>query len=576
MSVLRVALAQCNPVLGDIPGNGSTVLRWSRKAVEAGADLVAFPELMLTGCPVQDLGLRSAFTSASLAGLSRLAGDLEAEGLGDTPVVVGYLDPADPADPALSAGEPGSVPCSAAAVLHRGEVAARYLKAPGSDLPAVRIRGVDVVLLVGDDLHGNAEPLATAGAGLVLHLSAAPYQVGSRPARKAALARLAAAAGAPVASVNMVGGQDDVVFAGGSMVVDPGGQCLAAAGLFTDDLLVAELTLSAAGAGGGPLRRLPRSTTVPDAPAPVPEAAPLLELPDIWRALVVGTRDYARKNGFATTVVALSGGIDSALVAVIAADALGAANVAGISMPGDYSSEHSKADAAELARRVGLDFRTVPIQPIVDAMPDVLRLDGIAAENIQARARGMILMAVSNQEDRLPLNTGNKTEYSCGHNTLYGDQVGGYAPLKDVPKTLVWALARWRNDQARRRGEPEPIPDRTITKEPSPELQPGQVDSELLPAPYEVLDEILAGYVEADLSRDELVARGASPAVVDQLIEMVERGEFKRRQAPPGPRVSRRAFGPDRRMPITNQFVPHGHRATYFPHAEPATGAGAP
>ncbi|MEU4645519.1 NAD+ synthase [Micromonospora sp. NPDC023814] len=579
MPVLRVALAQTNPVLGDIDGNCSAVLRWSRKAADQGASLVAFPELAVTGGPLRDLGSQPAFAAASAAGLTRLAADLAAEGLGKVSVVVGYLEGSDSTQRADGSG---CAAHNAVALLRDGHVVGRSFKhrlphhgvfdevrnfLPGNSLMVACVDGTDVALAVGEDIHAPAV-FAEAGAGLVLQVCAAPYHVGGHHGRMTALARLARAAGTPVASVNAVGGQDELVFHGGSSIVAADGSQLATAAHFVEDLLVAELDLPAAGDPAAGTRRIalpaPKIVDPPPQPIPVPRHPPA-EPGEVWQALVTGTRDYARKNGFASAVVALSGGIDSTVVAVIAADALGPENVLGISMPSVFSSDHSMFDAEELGQRVGLDFRVVPIQPVVDSVAALLPVDGVALENVQARARGMLLMAVSNQEGRLALNTGNKTEYSCGHNTLYGDQVGGYAPLKDVPKTLVWALARWRNAQAYACDTPAPVPERTITKEPSPELQPGQVDSQLLPAPYEVLDRILARYVEDQLSRDELVADGFDADVVDCVIEMVERGEFKRQQAPPGPKISVRAFGMDRRMPITNRFVVHGHSASYFP-----------
>jgi NAD+ synthase (glutamine-hydrolysing) len=278
---------------------------------------------------------------------------------------------------------------------------------------------------------------------------------------------------------------------------------------------------------------------------------------EIWQALMLGLRDYVRKNGFSSVVVALSGGIDSSVVASIAVDALGASQVVGVSMPSQHSSDHSREDAADLAKRTGLDYRIEPIQPMVDAFLANMSLSGLAVENLQARVRAVILMALSNQEGHLVLTTGNKSELAVGYTTLYGDSVGGFNPLKDVPKTMVWQLARWRNDAAEQAGEVPPIPERTITKPPSAELRPGQLDSDSLP-PYEVLDAILADYVDGDLGRDGLVAAGHDPATVEKVLQMVDTAEYKRRQSAPGTKISIKAFGRDRRLPITNRFRDQG------------------
>ncbi len=274
---------------------------------------------------------------------------------------------------------------------------------------------------------------------------------------------------------------------------------------------------------------------------------------EIWQALVLGLGDYVRKNGFRSVIIALSGGIDSAAVAAIACDAIGADNVVAVSMPSAYSSEHSKDDAADLAKRTGLDFRTISIRPMVDAFMDSLHLTGLAAENLQARMRGMVLMSLSNQEGHLVLTTGNKSELAVGYSTLYGDSVGGFNPLKDVPKTMVWQLARWRNDEAVRRGEIPPIPENSITKPPSAELRPGQLDTDSLPD-YAVLDALLTDYVQNDLGRDELIEAGHDPAIVDRVLRLVDVAEYKRRQSAPGTKISIKAFGRDRRLPITNAF----------------------
>jgi NAD+ synthase (glutamine-hydrolysing) len=380
----------------------------------------------------------------------------------------------------------------------------------------------------------------------------------------------------------MVGGQDELVFDGDSIIIDANGTLLARAGQFTSGLLVHDLALPAAhdtpnpagSRGPAPARsgEAPRGetratdgmdvqrATVPGAlraptggPAIGGIAERVSDEAEIWAALTLGLHDYVEKNGFRSVVLGLSGGIDSAVVAAIAVDALGPQRVVGVSMPSGYSSGHSRDDAADLAKRTGLDYRSEPIQPMVDAFLANMSLSGLAVENLQARVRGVILMALSNQEGHLVLTTGNKSELAVGYSTLYGDSVGGFNPLKDVPKTMVWRLARWRNADAERRGGEPPIPENSITKPPSAELRPGQVDSDSLPD-YPVLDAILAGYVDGDQGRDDLIAAGHDTALVDRVLRLVDGAEYKRRQSAPGTKISIKAFGRDRRLPITNRF----------------------
>ncbi|MFF3404111.1 NAD+ synthase [Streptomyces sp. NPDC002659] len=586
MAGFRVALAQMNPLMGDLRGNAEAVREWVGEAATREVDLVVFPEMALTGYPVDDLALRPSFVMASHKTLEWLATQLAKSGLGDLPVVVGCLT--------LDATT--GTPADAVAVLHGGRVLARSFKnylpdndvfsqtrvfSSGDSMSVLQVGGTEVALMVGEDLRYSAVPCsaaAPAGIGLVVGLAGEPYCVGEGTSRLEFLAQRAQEVCTPIAWVNLVGGQDDLVFDGGSVVMGADGRVVAQASRFVEQLLVADLCSAALprldrasmrrqaptvrhvslnGFKGRAPRRHAADSTQP-LPIPGPRGTGSGIEEEVWQALVTGTRDYAHKNRFTSAVVALSGGIDSAVVSVIAADALGASHVVAVSMPSACSTGHSQNDAAELGRRVGLDFRSIPIQPLVDPVLHTLSLDGIAVENVQARMRSVIAMALSNQEGHLMLNTGNKTEYGCGHATLYGDSAGGYAPLKDVPKTLVWRLARWRNAQAEERGELPPIPEHIILKEPSPELSAGQVDSQLLPAPYEVLDHILAGYIDANLGRDELVASGSDAVVVDRVIQMVERGEFKRRQAPPGPKISRRSFGRDRRFPVTNRYIDRG------------------
>ncbi|HEY8471849.1 MAG TPA: NAD+ synthase [Natronosporangium sp.] len=584
MPRLRLALAQVNPTVGDLPGNAGLVREWAGRAAAAGAQLVAFPELMLTGYPVEDLVFRESFVAASRAALDRLAADLAGAGLGELAVVVGYLDADGPARVGADA-TPGVGPRNALALLHRGRVAARYYKhhlpnygvfdedryfVPGDTLTVVRLAApdgaVDVALTICEDLWQAGGPFAvarTAGVGLVVNINGSPYELHKDDARLSLVARRAAEAGAHIGYVNMIGGQDELVFDGDSMIVSPAGELLARAPQFADHLLVHDLDLPAATGelpsaepAGGEMGIA--AVTVPIGPHPGGEpvtggiAAPLEVEAEIWQALVLGLRDYVRKNQASSVLLGLSGGIDSSVVATIAADALGPANVVGVSMPSQHSSDHSRDDAAELAKRIGLDYRVEPIQPMVDAFLANLSLSGVAVENLQARVRAVILMALSNQEGHLVLTTGNKSELAVGYSTLYGDSVGAFNPLKDVPKTLVWRLARWRNQAAVERGEQPPIPERAITKPPSAELRPGQLDTDSLP-PYEELDAIVRGYVDEDLGRDGLIAAGHDPATVDRVLRMVDAAEYKRRQSAPGTKISIKAFGRDRRLPITNR-----------------------
>jgi NAD+ synthase (glutamine-hydrolysing) len=406
---------------------------------------------------------------------------------------------------------------------------------------------------------------------LLIVINGSPYERHKDDVRLELVRRRAAGTGATLAYVNMVGGQDELVFDGDSIVVSAQGEVLARAPQFEEHLLVVDLDLPAAStqppaptdARGATVERLvlggepPSSHPALSVPEPTAGIAPRLEDDaEVYGALVTGVRDYVRKNGFQTVVIAVSGGIDSALTAAIACDALGAANVHGVSMPSSYSSEHSKSDAVDLAERTGLHFTTVPIAPMVDAFLRAIELTGLAEENLQARVRGVVLMGLSNQHGHLVLATGNKSELSVGYSTLYGDAVGGYAPLKDVPKTLVWQLSRWRNKDAEARGETPPIPEASISKPPSAELRPGQLDSDSLPD-YEVLDGVLDSYVENDRGSSELVAAGFDQALVERVLKMTDAAEYKRRQYPPGPKISLKAFGRDRRLPITNRWREH-------------------
>ncbi|MFC4150608.1 NAD+ synthase [Micromonospora mangrovi] len=587
MPTLRLALCQVNPTVGDLVGNADLVRRWTRQAAEAGAQLALFPELMLTGYPVEDLVFRRSFVAASKAALEQLATDLAADGLGDLPVLVGYLDADGP--PQVSAdAQPGRGARNAAALLHRGTVVGTYFKhhlpnygvfdedryfVPGDTLLVVRIGGVDVALTICEDLWQAGGPFAVArraGVGLVLNINGSPYELNKDDIRLPLVRRRAAEAGATIAYVNMVGGQDELVYDGDSMIVDATGALLARAPQFVEHLLVHDVDLPPAKEpveGDEEIADDMRivHTKISDILPPAPTGAlarggiiePVADEAEVWQALVLGLRDYVDKNRFPSVVLGLSGGIDSAVVAALAVDALGPDRVVGVSLPSQHSSAHSRADAEELAKRTGLDYRVEPIQPMVDAYLANISLSGVAVENLQARVRGVILMALSNQEGHLVLTTGNKSELAVGYSTLYGDSVGGYNPVKDVWKTLIWRLAKWRNADATRRGETPPIPENSIGKPPSAELSPGQLDSDSLPE-YDVLDPILIGYVDGDLGRDGLIASGHDPAMVDKVLRMVDTAEYKRRQSAPGTKISIKAFGRDRRLPITNRWREHG------------------
>ncbi|MFB7677302.1 NAD+ synthase [Kitasatospora purpeofusca] len=581
MPNLRLALCQTDPWVGDIARNGDEVVHWTRQAVEAGAQLVAFPEMALTGYPVEDLALRRSFVEASRSGLTGLAGRLAAEGLGEVPVVVGYLGRSEQASPRF--GRPAGSPQNCAAVLFRGEVATRFAKhhlpnygvfdeyrwfVPGDQLPVVRVHGVDVALAICEDIWqdgGRVTAACEAEAGLLLVINGSPYERNKDDARLELVRRRAAEAGCALAYVNMVGGQDELVFDGDSIVVAPDGEVLARSPQFEEHLLVLDLDLPAASSdhtdgllladglhlvraelGGGPAGAPAERVRAEVAPRITDEA-------EIWSALVSGTRAYVHKNGFRSVLIGLSGGIDSAVVAALAVDAVGAGNVHCVSMPSRYSSQHSRDDAAELARRTGLNFRTVSIAPMFDAYVAATELTGLAEENLQSRLRGTLLMAISNQEGHLVLAPGNKSELAVGYSTLYGDSVGAYGPIKDVYKSLVFRLARWRNEEAERLREVPPIPENTIVKPPSAELRPDQKDTDSLPD-YDLLDTVLDLYVEGDQGRDAIVAAGFDPAVVDRVVRLVDTAEYKRRQYPPGPKISVKGFGRDRRLPITNRW----------------------
>jgi NAD+ synthase (glutamine-hydrolysing) len=590
---LRIALAQVDSTVGDLTGNAQTIIEWTRRAAAREADLVLFPEMMLTGYPVEDLALRSSFVDASIAALHDTAARLAGAGLGSIAVVTGYLGRRT--GPAPHAGEPASAAQNAAALLQDGRVVVTTAKhhlpnygvfdeyryfVPGNRLPVFRLpcggAAADVAIAICEDLWQDGGPVTVtrqAGAGLLVVPNASPYERGKDAERLELCVSRAAEAGATLAYVNMVGGQDELVFDGDSIIVDAAGTLLARGPQFAEALVVADLDLpnadlavrlgdTPADARDGTQMTIHRVAADPapdrgNEPGPDGEPGPvwprLSPLAEVYAALVTGVRDYVRKNGFRSVILGLSGGIDSALTATIAADAIGAENVHVVLMPSRYSSTHSVADAEDLVKRQGLNARTVPIAPMVDAFEAELDLSGLAAENLQARVRGVILMGLSNEAGHLVLTTGNKSEIATGYSTLYGDSAGGFGPIKDVPKTLIWQLARWRNEEAGRLGQTPPIPENSITKPPSAELAPGQLDSDSLPD-YALLDAILDDYVVKDMGVAQLVAAGHDPALVGRVVTLVDKAEYKRRQYPPGPKITPRNFGRDRRLPITNRW----------------------
>ncbi|MEV4061461.1 MULTISPECIES: NAD+ synthase [Nonomuraea] len=585
MALLRIALAQTNPVVGDLTANADSLVRWTRDAADRGAHLALFTEMFLTGYPVEDLVLRTSFVDASIRALEQVAARLADEGLGELPVVVGYVDRAGLAP---RVGQPKGAPLDAAALLHRGRIVTRTAKhhlpnygvfdeyryfVRGDRLPIFRLHGVDVAIAVCEDLWQEGGPVAVvgeAGAGLLVVPNASPYEREKDDVRLELVARRAREAGCALVYANQVGGQDELVFDGDSLVVDGSGALVARAGQFREELLVVDLDLPVSDAepglfpfdaGDGTTITVERVVLSAEPVAPyepvTPEVEPRLDdTGEVYHALVLAVRDYVAKNGFGSVILGLSGGIDSALTAAIASDAIGPERVHVVMMPSRYSSEHSLGDAEELVRRQGVNARIVPISDIVDGFEKEIALSGLAAENLQARVRGMILMGLSNEHGHLVLTTGNKSELATGYSTLYGDSAGGFAPIKDVPKTMVWALARWRNehtDPSFLMSAERPIPDNSITKEPSAELRPDQRDTDSLP-PYEVLDRLLDDYVEKDMGSAELIAAGHDPALVARIIRLVDLAEYKRRQYPPGPKITPKNFGRDRRLPITNRW----------------------
>ncbi|MCC5948589.1 MAG: NAD+ synthase [Nitriliruptoraceae bacterium] len=579
---LRIALGQIEAQVGDVAGNVRRILECWRAAAEVDADVVVFPELAVTGYPPEDLLLKDAFIAANHAAIDQL----RREGPSGTTAVVGYVGAGDGDrsdevrwDVALATRDL----TNAAVVLRDQRVLASYAKtrlpnhgvfdearyfAPRQRPCVVEVAGVRLGIVICEDLWAREGPAADAvgaGAQALAVLNASPYHRGKRREREDLVVEQARRHGVPVAYVNVVGGQDEVVFDGDSMIADGEGRIIARGAQFAVDLVVVDLEVAPAGdvevapagdievAAGGERRAraslLPRDE--PDRLDPDGE---------VWTALVRATRDYCHRNGFQDAIVGLSGGIDSAVTAAIAADALGAEHLIGVAMPSPYSSDHSVRDAEQLAANLGCRLHTVRIDGPLTAMGAALgelvvtgfdradgRAPGVAYENLQSRLRGLSVMALSNETGAIVLTTGNKSEYAVGYATLYGDMSGGFAVIKDVPKLLVYDLARWRNREA------EVIPAATIEKPPSAELRPGQFDADSLPD-YAVLDDIIEAYVEDDLGLDAIVARGHDRDEVARTLRLIDLAEYKRRQAAPGPKITRRAFGRDRRVPITTAW----------------------
>jgi NAD+ synthase (glutamine-hydrolysing) len=555
---IRIALAQINPTVGDLDKNADLISKYAFDATNAGATLIVFPEMVLTGYPVEDLANRASFRAASIAAVEKLALRINQEGNGDLTLLVGYLGQS-----------PSGRPQNCVAVIYRGEILATYIKhhlpnygvfdeyrnfAPGNHSLVVRVAGVDIGVAICEDIWQSGGPvaeLAKRNIGLLLVPNGSPFEANKDDARLALVQQRAIELSAPLAYVNMTGGQDDLVFDGDTIVVGSQGELIARAPQFEDGLMIIDLEVKLASSDPD---LIISNTPLPKYKANVPGVARRLgDEDEIWQGLVIGLRDYVEKNNFKSVILGLSGGIDSALVAALAADAIGGNRVYGVALPSKYSSDHSLADAKELAINIGLNYRIIEIQPMVGNLIENLHLSGVAEENLQARVRGITLMGLSNQEGHLVLATGNKSELAVGYSTLYGDAVGGFAPIKDLYKSQVWQLAKWRNELAILQGQTPPIPVSSINKAPSAELRPDQKDTDSLPD-YKILDQILQIYIDQDGGRSAALAAGFDAALVDRVVGLVDRAEYKRRQYPPGTKISSRAFGKDRRLPITSHW----------------------
>ncbi len=573
---MRIALAQVNPTVGDLAGNSRLVIEWIDRARQAGADIVCFPELVITGYPPEDLVLKPSFVRDNLAQLDHIA-----QATRGIAAVVGFVD------------QDGDI-FNAAAFLCDGEIKAVYHKVflpnygvfdekryfqPGHRSPMVDLKGLRIGLSVCEDCWFPSGPMAWQahhGARLLININGSPYHYGKRAPREAMVGGRAADYGAFVAWVNTVGGQDELVFDGNSVVFDPTGTAVGHAESLVEDLLVTDidtdrpvhlfpekLRYEAEGAARLELEVTEVPVELPPAGPKPPNknrrSEPLEDAAEIYAAVVLGTHDYMHKQGFQKVVIGMSGGIDSALTAAIACDALGAQNVIGVRMPSRHTSAESLEDAAMVAEDLGMQLMDFSIEPPHNGFEEILNpvfkgtTPGVAEENVQPRIRSTILHALSNKFGYIVLSTGNKSELATGYGTLYGDIAGVYAVLKDITKSTVYELCRYRNTLG------PAIPDRVMTKAPSAELKPNQKDTDSLP-PYDELDPILKGYIEDDLSPEELVAAGHKPETVVRVIQLVDRSEYKRRQAPPGVKITPRAFGRDRRMPIVNRYNPNGSR----------------
>ena len=543
MPTLRLAMAQINPSVGDLVGNSQQILEKVRQAQEMGANLVLFPEMVLTGYPIEDLALSRDFLLESEKSLEALASELAHLGHGQMRVVVGH--------PALAKTPTAwAIGQNCASLIFDGKVQARYAKhhlpnysvfdefrvfVPGNELLVFELNGLKIATVICEDIWQTGGPVAKISENdvdLTLVLNGSPFERSKTDTRLELVQSIAAKHSSAVAYVNLVGGQDDLVFDGNSFLIDSHGKVVSRAKQFEEDLLVIEIQSKSE------IRQMSSSTDTQS------------DLAQIWNALVLGVRDYVHKNRFKSVVLGLSGGIDSAVCAAIAVDAIGADNVYGVSLPSKYSSEHSLSDAATLAENTGLKYSTEDIEPYVEQFVSKLALQGLAAENLQARVRALILMAKSNTDGHLLLSTGNKTELAVGYSTIYGDAAGGYAPIKDVEKTLVWNLARYRNELAVQNKQTPPIPESSINKPPSAELRANQLDQDTLPE-YEVLDQILELHIEQRKSELEIVAGGFDATTVSAVLKLVSASEWKRRQSAIGPRITKLAFGRERRFPIT-------------------------
>ena len=545
MPSLRLAMAQINPIVGDLAGNSRQILEKVQQAQDQGSKLVLFPELALTGYPIEDLALSKDFLKESEQALDSLAQELSKRGQGNMRVVVGH--------PKLAKNPTSwAIGQNCASLIFDGKVQESYSKhhlpnysvfdeyrvfVPGDQLLTFEIDGLNFATVICEDIWQAGGPVAQIASNqvdLTLVLNGSPFEMSKTDTRLDLVKDLATSQATAVAYVNLVGGQDDLVFDGNSFLIDASGEEIARAKQFQTDLVVVEIE---------------NKNTIKSVSEPNPTQ---VDLEQVWNALVLGVRDYVQKNSFKSVVLGLSGGIDSAVCAAIAVDAIGATNVFGVSLPSKYSSEHSRTDAETLAKNTGLVFSTEPIEPFVEQFVDKLSLEGLAAENLQARIRAVILMAKSNTEGHLLLSTGNKTELAVGYSTIYGDAAGGYAPIKDVQKTLVWELAKYRNELAAQQGHTPPIPESSISKPPSAELRENQIDQDSLPE-YAVLDRILELHIEQRMSKSEIIAQGLDAKTVEEVIHLVSASEWKRRQSAIGPRITKLAFGRERRIPITRR-----------------------